>query len=182
MNAPNPEQESINSMFEKLSALTTANLEVGPIDGFLIVSYIQIALRHPLAEGAAARRIKQIARTVQAALASRVPEVGELLEKGWVETNEVPRAVLEENPLDNFASLSIDRQREIAVNITALGLIADYLSSLVSLPSEAIMADALRKADEMVKQLSDEEVLGQSQALDQEYHEFNFTDETHDHN
>lgn len=182
MDIPEQEQQRVNSILDKLADVPTASFEVGPIDGFLFVSYIQLACRHPEAGGITGKRMEELARIIQDALASRVPEVGELLERGWHREHDIPRLVIEDEASQYFSTLHLHRQMEVITQITALGLACDLLSQMLPLSSDKIMTDALRKADEIVKQMSEIEITNMIDELDRQHHEFHQTEETDDNN
>lgn len=182
MDIPEQEQQDVNSILDKLAGVPPASLKVSPLDCFLLASYLQLALTHPQAGGITGKRIEEIARTLQEALASHAPEVGEILEKGWHSKRDIPRLVVESEASQYFSTLHMYRQMEIVVQITALGLTCDLLSQMLPLSSNKIMTDALRKADELVKQMPEIEISNMINDLDQSYHNIYSPDETHDNN
>ena len=64
---------------------STEILEFGttPARAFILVSQLQLALRHPHNQGASAAFTRQIANNLTDAICHYIPEARELIEQGW---------------------------------------------------------------------------------------------------
>lgn len=182
MDIPEPEQQRFNAMFAKLANLSIASFELGPIDGFLIVSYLQIALRHPQAGNSTAKRVTQIGRIIQNALASKVPEVGEFLERGWTKEHDVPRMELEDETIAYYSHLPKNYQVEIVANSIALRIACGLISEMNGKPIEDVFNLICQKADEVIDQMDESDISHTIMVMDLSHQEINETDEDHDHN
>jgi hypothetical protein len=74
---------------ERVARLEPLPFTLSPYTAVVIVSQIQLALRHPGNVGELAKQARHIARTLQERLAEQDPEVGRYLEQGWHEVFDI---------------------------------------------------------------------------------------------
>ena len=68
---------------ERLRSLPLFHLEISPVNALMLVSQLQLALRHPENKGEAAHQMKGLALLIQGELMNQVPELSNLLNAGW---------------------------------------------------------------------------------------------------
>jgi hypothetical protein len=182
MSVTPDEQQRFNSMYAKLANVPNASLQLGPIDGFVIVSYLQIALRHPQAGGSMAKRVKQIGRIIQDALASQVPEAGEFLEKGWSPEYHVFWMEPENETIACYSHLPKEYQVEIVANSIALQIACLLISEMNGKPREDIFSIVCSKAAEVIDQMDESDISHVIMTMDLSHQVIDETDEDDDNN
>ena len=182
MNPTPDEQQNLSAIFAKLAKLPTANLEVDAVHGFLVVCYIQLACKHPEAPKDTNQRMEVFARTIQLALASRLPEVGPLLEKGWHREHDVPRVEAEQEPIAYYSHLPENYQAEIVANSIALQMACDVISKLTKASAEAVFEQICSDANKTLDQMTKGDIFHIIATMDLTHNSVEPIDNDHDHN
>ncbi|HEY9651482.1 MAG TPA: hypothetical protein V6C95_12515 [Coleofasciculaceae cyanobacterium] len=182
MNPTPDEQQNFNSIFAKLAKLPTANLEVDAVHGFLVVCYIQLACGHPEAPKDTNKRMEIFARTIQSALASRLPEVDPLLEQGWHREYDVPQVEAKQEPIAYYSHLPENYQVEIVANSIALHLACRVLARIGGNPEEEVFSSICAQANEVVNGMSEADVFHVIATMDLTHNSVEPIDDDHDNN
>lgn len=62
---------------------TTIELQMDMLNGWVLVSALQLATRHPEMSGVMKQMLTKLGRGIQGRIAEKYPDAGKLLEKGW---------------------------------------------------------------------------------------------------
>lgn len=85
------EERDFREAVELIGQIPPVHLEIAGIEAWVILSQMQLALRHPGNIGPASKAAYQLARTLQSLIAPQGTALGRLAERGWHEVFDVPR-------------------------------------------------------------------------------------------
>lgn len=75
---------------DRIATVEPMQTELNGFELLVLIAQLQLALRHPGNNGAAARTANLLARRFQAYLSNARPELSDLLEAGWDASRDVP--------------------------------------------------------------------------------------------